>query len=88
MTTLGMVQLLVGDFNGNGTVDAADYVLWRSAGNEHTAAERRVRRTPAVQPGDYDTWRANFGRTLGDRYGLSASVPEPSTWLLLADRPV
>jgi hypothetical protein len=39
-----------GDYNGNGTVDAADYVVWR--------------KTDGSPPG-YATWRANFGRTGG-----------------------
>ena len=41
---------LLGDFNNNGTVDAADYVVWR--------------KTDGTQPG-YDQWRANFGTSLG-----------------------
>jgi hypothetical protein len=37
----------VGDYNDNGTVDAADYVTWRNAG--------------ATDQSDYDAWRTNFG---------------------------
>jgi hypothetical protein len=39
-----------GDYNSNGTVDAADYVVWRNSGG-----------TPAA----YTTWRNNFGATGG-----------------------
>ena len=39
---------LGGDFNGDGAVDAADYVVWR--------------KTDGSQAG-YDLWRTNFGRT-------------------------
>ncbi len=53
-----------GDFNDNGTVDAADYVVWR--------------KTDSTQNG-YDTWRANFGRTVGAASGSGATVPEPAT---------
>jgi hypothetical protein len=58
-----------GDFNNDGKVDAADYVVWR--------------KTDGSQSG-YDTWRTNFGRTSGSGAGLGAStaVPEPSTALL------
>ncbi|HEY3393540.1 MAG TPA: hypothetical protein VGK58_12590, partial [Lacipirellulaceae bacterium] len=47
---LGIAQPLGGDYNGDGTVDAADYVVWRKA--------------PNVFGGDagYNTWRAAFGR--------------------------
>jgi hypothetical protein len=48
-----------GDFNNNGAVDAADYVLWRNAGLLQNDP------TPGVQSEDYDTWRANFGQ-VGD----------------------
>ncbi len=41
---------LLGDFNGDGTGDAADYVVWR--------------KTDGTQTG-YDQWRANFGTSPG-----------------------
>lgn len=68
---------LTGDYNGNGTVDAADYVLWRNGGplaNEGA--------TPGVaSPEDYDVWRTNFGKpSPGSAAALAGntSVPEPS----------
>jgi T5SS/PEP-CTERM-associated repeat protein len=60
---------LPGDFNNNGVVDAADYVVWRKGlGTTYTKA-------------DYDVWRANFGQTAGNASGASANaaVPEPTT---------
>jgi hypothetical protein len=60
---------LDGDFNGDGKVDAADYVVWRK--NDGSQA-------------GYDDWRTNFGRTSGSGSGLgSAGVPEPSSLVLL-----
>jgi hypothetical protein len=70
-----------GDFNLDGTVNAADYVVWR--------------KNDGTQQG-YDTWRANFGRTaaLGAASGLSndgtaaastkssIGVPEPAAVLI------
>ena len=32
VSTLGVLPMLTGDFNGNGVVDAADYVQWRNGG--------------------------------------------------------
>jgi hypothetical protein len=56
---------LLGDHNGNGTVDAADYVLWRE--NNIDGAQ------------GYADWRANFGRSLGSGgSGSAANVPEPA----------
>ncbi len=80
-----------GDYNNNGVVDAADYVLWRNGG---TLANDP---TPGNQPADYGVWRANFGSVTGPSgpstlvsgavvYVTSASaaaVPEPSTVLLV-----
>jgi probable HAF family extracellular repeat protein len=67
-----------GDYNNNGIVDAADYVLWRNGGPLQNDA------TPGVQASDYDVWRSNFGNTAGSGAGLGAAVPEPATcWLLL-----
>jgi hypothetical protein len=65
---------LPGDFNFDGNVDAADYVVWR--------------KTDGSQAG-YDAWRGNFGASLGPGSGsalpftepLSAAVPEPATLL-------
>jgi hypothetical protein len=61
---------LAGDFNDDGAVDAADYVVWRKSDG-----------TPA----GYNEWRSNFGRTAGSGSALGAAgVPEPSTVLLVA----
>jgi hypothetical protein len=59
---------LPGDFNADGFVDAADYVMWRKDNSV----------------GAYADWVAHFGESLsgsgGD--GNDGSVPEPGTWLL------
>jgi hypothetical protein len=69
---------VTGDFNGNGTVDAADYVLWRN-GN---ALQNEGGVTPgAATPEDYQAWRANFGRTAPGTAAAGA-VPEAATLLL------
>lgn len=67
---------IAGDYNTNGVVDAADYVLWRNGGPLQNDA------TPGVQPGDYDVWKANFGKTPGSGSAIGA-VPEPSTLFLM-----
>jgi hypothetical protein len=69
---------LRGDFNFDGTVDAADYVVWRKNPVGNLTQE------------DFNIWRANFGDTLDGGAGASGSnhailpiVPEPATVLLL-----
>ncbi|MEO0532015.1 MAG: hypothetical protein AAF266_15790 [Planctomycetota bacterium] len=64
---------LLGDFNADGTVDAADYTVWRDAFGEHgfgLAADHDA--SGIIDEGDYDLWRANFGATLN-----ALPVPEP-----------
>jgi hypothetical protein len=65
---------LPGDFNLDGSVDAADYVVWRDGlGTVFTQV-------------DYDIWRAHFGQTAANSPVAHSSVPEPAmlTLLLLA----
>jgi PEP-CTERM motif len=62
-----------GDFNSDGKVDGADYVVWRKDSAGHGGA------------GGYTEWRTNFGNTYGSGSGTSlASVPEPSALLLFS----
>jgi hypothetical protein len=64
-----------GDFNNNGVVDAADYVLWRSGG----PLQNEVSDSGTVTPQDYLDWRARFGNTSGAGSALgAAAVPEPA----------
>jgi hypothetical protein len=63
---------LPGDYNDDGKVDAADYVVWRKTGING-------------QQG-YDDWRANFGAMAGSGGSTASglgSVPEPSGPILL-----
>jgi hypothetical protein len=67
-------KTLAGDYNGDGKVTAADYVVWKNGGSP----------TPN-SPGDYTTWKANFGKTAGSgsSLGTAAAVPEPASVMLL-----
>lgn len=69
VTTLGT---LPGDFNNDGKVNAADYVVWR--------------KTMPGNSAKYNEWRANFGNPPGSGSGLgdAGSVPEPTCGLLLS----
>jgi hypothetical protein len=58
-----------GDFNEDGVVDAADYVVWRKNNGSQQ---------------EYDTWRANFGTMPGTSSAFVTSVPEPRAWSLLS----
>jgi autotransporter-associated beta strand protein len=72
IVTVGMIP---GDYNGDGKVDAADYVVWRDNPNAFGG-----------DPGGYNTWRANFGAgapATGSSLGAESAVPEPTTLLLI-----
>lgn len=71
-----------GDYNGNGVVDMADYVLWRNGG----PLQNEINTPGVVDASDYTAWRANFGNHAGSgsALGSSAAVPEPATWMLIA----
>jgi T5SS/PEP-CTERM-associated repeat protein len=64
--------ILPGDFNHNGSVDAADYVVWR----------RNLSGNTFVDETNYQTWRTNFGRT-AEQMAESTSVPEPAAIALM-----
>jgi hypothetical protein len=72
-----------GDYNGNGTVDAADYVLWRKGGP--LIQQTEVADPGTVSPADYTEWRARFGNSpAGSGSGLAnGSVPEPGSACLV-----
>lgn len=79
-----ITTLLDGDYNGDGAVDAADYVVWRhAAGGINLAADGN--RDGVVDNLDFAVWRANFGQTTGSGLGANsnAAVPEPAAVLLM-----
>ena len=63
-----------GDFNEDGTVDAADYVVWRNGGS------------PDSTLAGYNLWKANFGigSTGSGSSFAGAAVPEPSSWIMVS----
>ncbi|MCI0332864.1 MAG: PEP-CTERM sorting domain-containing protein [Planctomycetes bacterium] len=72
-----------GDYNNDGAVDAADYVVWRkNSGTGATLPNDPLGGT--IDADQYNQWRANFGRTATGGNGSAASaVPEPATAALL-----
>jgi autotransporter-associated beta strand protein len=70
---VGGPAVVTGDYNSDGKVDAADYVVWR--------------KNPGAFPPDaYQVWRANFSIPPGAGAGAGldgGAVPEPGTWVLM-----
>ncbi len=73
--------VLLGDYNGSGTVDAADYTVF--ADNLGAAITLPNDETPgAVTAADYTVWVNHYGQTLGASSAVSIAVPEPASVLL------
>jgi hypothetical protein len=72
-------QGVPGDYNNNGVVDGADYVLWRNGG----PLQNEVDTPGTVNAADYTEWRARFGNTSGSGSLTGGAVPEPSAAALL-----
>jgi hypothetical protein len=70
-----------GDYNNDGKVDAADYVLWRK-GNQ---LQNETLTLGSNTPEDYTPWRINYGGPAagsGASLGSGTAVPEPGSVLL------
>lgn len=82
--------ILVGDYNKNGIVDAADYAVWRNLQGQSVATGTSADGNfdGQITTADYDVWRSHFGQTAGSGSGngtfTSAAVPEPAAGLLAA----
>lgn len=75
-----------GDYNGNGVVDAGDYVVWRNSQNQTGAGLAADSNGDGVVNGtDYSFWRSRIGNVVGANLGAGGAVPEPAaaTMLLL-----
>jgi autotransporter-associated beta strand protein len=75
---------LVGDYNHDGIVDAADYTVWRDSLGSTTNLAADGNGNGVIDAGDYDVWKMHFGQTAGGGAGGAAGVPEPSSLVLCA----
>ena len=83
--------VILPDYNLNGVVDAADFVIWRKTNGQmgsNLAADGN--NDGRVDQLDYDLWRMQFGAIAGAGSAIggggdlsTSTVPEPSTSVLL-----
>jgi hypothetical protein len=78
---LSVAPGLNGDYNDDGIVDAADYVMWRKLNGTSTAIPNDSNPLP-IDNDQYVTWQENFGGSGAG--GTSASVPEPKFGMMIA----
>ena len=62
-----------GDFDFDGDVDAADFLVWQRGGSP----------TP-LGPADLAIWKSQFIATNGNAHAAGGVVPEPAGWLMAA----
>jgi hypothetical protein len=75
---------IAGDFNHNGTVDMADYVVWRKSQGQAgwgLAADSDL--NGHIDAADYAAWRSHFGQPPGSGSFNDGAIPEPATWTML-----
>jgi hypothetical protein len=89
--TVGATTMVPGDYNRNGAVDAADYVVWRKMLNQEVTPGSGADGTgPAGEPDgvvntlDYEFWRSQFGSPSSPGSGaMGVAAPEPAAWALV-----
>jgi endoglucanase len=75
---------VTGDFDGNGLVEAADYTVWQSTfGQTGAGLAADANFDGVVDARDYVIWRSQMSSGGAGALG-SATVPEPSSLVLLA----
>ncbi len=73
--------VLLGDFNADGIVDAADYTVYRdNLGASSSALNGNGAGATTVVAADFALWVNNFGNSVSN----SVALPEPGTLLLLS----
>ena len=72
-----LTKLLLGDFNHDGVVNAADYTVWRDSEGQEIAAGAGADHDfdGMVTASDHEVWAANYGRSFSALASLG--VPEP-----------
>ncbi|MCA9185324.1 MAG: hypothetical protein R3E01_18015 [Pirellulaceae bacterium] len=83
MELFGTPFVLQGDYNGNGTVDAADYTIWKDSFGSSSSLAADGNGNGIIDAADYTIWKDNFGESLSTFF--AHQVPEPATgvWIVL-----
>ncbi len=74
---------VVGDYNSDDVVNAADYVVWLKNIGASALAHRDPQNSGPVGEADYLSWRENFGLSASGG-GAVTSIPEPGTGIPIA----
>jgi hypothetical protein len=73
---------LLGDYNQDAAVNAADYVVWRkNDGTMNPLPNDAI--GGMIGDAQYDQWRTHFGEIAGGGASAVATVPEPGSALMI-----
>jgi hypothetical protein len=72
---------MVGDYNGDGQVDAADYTVWRDTRGSTTNLTADGDQSGSVGQADFNLWKHQFGAQASA--SAARSVPEPGALAFL-----
>jgi hypothetical protein len=89
VTSYQVISAVPGDYNYDGTIDAADYIVWRKTlGQLGDNLSADGNGNDQIDAGDYNVWRANFARSIGGGSGagspVGAEVSEPAALSIVA----
>lgn len=78
-----LLVTLAGDYNGDGTVDVADYTVWRDLDGQSVPTGTRAdgNGDGMVNAFDYQVWIANYGSSVA---GMTQAIPEPGCLAIIA----
>ncbi|MEM6312446.1 MAG: LamG-like jellyroll fold domain-containing protein [Planctomycetota bacterium] len=72
-------DVVPGDYNRDGSVDAADYTVWRDTLNQNVAPSSGAdgNNDGVIDTDDYDVWRQNYGAVAVDHPSAPAGTSAP-----------
>ncbi|MCA9186355.1 MAG: dockerin type I repeat-containing protein [Pirellulaceae bacterium] len=77
------VAPVLGDFNGNGIVDAADYTVWKDTFGSSSILNADANSDGNVEAADYTIWKDNYyGHYVSEMN--TVPVPEPTGTVMIA----
>ncbi len=78
-----VLPTLLGDYNGDGTVNLADYTVWRDTLGSESVLAADGNGSGVVDAEDFLIWKQSFGTSLPPSLPQTATIPEPASYTTL-----